>query len=63
MEDSVCFADSNWYILINVIHLTITRLTRVVPDKGPLNGCVCVTIITKILQITDKDVNLKHGQC
>jgi len=22
------------------------RLTRVVPDKGPLNGCVCVTVCT-----------------
>ena len=22
------------------------RLTRVVPDKGPLNGCVCVCVVT-----------------
>ena len=22
------------------------RLTRVVPDKGPLNGCVCVVLIS-----------------
>jgi len=22
----------------------LVRLTRVVPDKGPLNGCVCVLI-------------------
>ena len=24
------------------------RLTRVVPDKGPLNGCVCVCVLTTI---------------
>jgi len=28
------------------------RLTRVVPDKGPLNGCVCVSIDTWLLMIT-----------
>ena len=30
------------------------RLTRVVPDKGPLNGCVCVCVFidTWLLMIT-----------
>jgi len=25
------------------------RLTRVVPEKGPLNGCVCVCVTVAIL--------------
>ena len=31
------------------------RLTRVVPDKGPLNGCVCITVDetrTKVLSVS-----------
>jgi len=28
------------------------RLTRVVPDKGPLNGCVRVCVYTKLVQKT-----------
>jgi len=24
------------------------RLTRVVPEKGPLNGCVCVYVVTEL---------------
>ena len=27
------------------------RLTRVVPDKGPLNGCVCVCTLQQVQQI------------
>jgi len=26
------------------------RLTRVVPDKGPLNGCVCVCVCNKLVR-------------
>jgi len=26
------------------------RLTRVVPDKGPLNGCVCVCVVKEDCQ-------------
>jgi len=32
------------------------RLTRVVPDKGPLNGCVCVCMLIRVSN--DKSVNL-----
>jgi len=37
------------------------RLTRVVPDKGPLNGCVCVCGIVYV-QLTHAVLNkeLKH---
>jgi len=27
-------------------------LTRVVPDKGPLNGCVCVCVVMRMTLIT-----------
>ena len=26
------------------------RLTRVVPDNGPLNGCVCVCVLVKLVK-------------
>jgi len=32
------------------------RFTRVVPDKGPLNGCVCVCMLIRVSN--DESVNL-----
>ena len=29
------------------------RLTRVVPDKGPLNGCVCVFVLALLVGLPD----------
>ena len=33
---------------------------RVVPDKRPLNGCVCVVCVCRISDKTDKSVRLQQ---
>jgi len=36
------------------------RLTRVVLDKGPLNGCVCIISLLSPWQIKEIDISFKH---
>ena len=38
------------------------RLTRVVPEKGPLNGCVCVCVF-KLLETIEHSLNVSKSNC
>ena len=42
------------------------RLTRIVPDRGPLNGCVCVLLLTSHTSSRPTDAERRHnlnGSC
>jgi len=40
-----CHSPSLCFSKIQIGFTSLYRLNRVVPDKGPLNGCVCVTYL------------------
>jgi len=46
---------------IQIAFTFLYRLTRVVPEKGPLNGCVCVRVCVCVLTYSRANVILPYA--